>query len=117
VEYPKKSSAVTIPWEPEPTKPAPQNKHAPCTTNSLEAAARRPTVWQLRENRRKKSNATGRPVADASGGLATGLYWVATGKFPIEDLEDDAKDDPKLEQPKDPHDEQDSKRRCTWKGE
>jgi hypothetical protein len=50
-------------------------------------------------------------MADASGGLATGLYWVATGKMPIEDLEDDLKDDPKLEASKDPHDEKDRKKR------
>jgi hypothetical protein len=35
----------------------------------------------------------GRVVADATGGIATGLYWVATGKLPLEDL--DEKQSPK----------------------
>jgi len=27
-------------------------------------------------------------MADAAGGLATGVYWVVTGKLPAEDLKD-----------------------------
>jgi hypothetical protein len=30
-----------------------------------------------------------RRMPDATAGVATGLYWVATGKMPIEDLEQD----------------------------
>ncbi len=37
-------------------------------------------------------------MADATGGIATGLYWVATGKLPLEDL--DEKQPPK--EPKNP---------------
>lgn len=35
-------------------------------------------------------------MPDGTGGVATGLYWVATGKMPIDDLNDDD-DDPKKE--------------------
>ena len=31
-------------------------------------------------------------MADASGGVASGLYWVTTGKFPMEDMEDKGND-------------------------
>lgn len=36
-------------------------------------------------------------MPDGTGGIATGLYWVATGKLPIEDLDEESKD-PKLNQ-------------------
>ena len=41
-------------------------------------------------------------MPDASGGIASGLYWVATGKLPLEELKDKAKD---------PRDEEDKKAR------
>jgi hypothetical protein len=63
---------------------------------------------------RNTHSSTGRSgVPDGTGGLATGLYWVATGKLPVEDL-DDEKDDPKeadRNMSKDPHDQKDKKSR------
>jgi hypothetical protein len=53
-------------------------------------------------------------MVDGTGGLATGLYWVATGKLPVEDITDDEKDDPKeadRNMSKDPHDLKDKKSR------
>ncbi len=43
-------------------------------------------------------------MPDASGGIASGLYWVVTGKFPLEDLKDKDKT-------KDQREEQDKKAR------
>lgn len=41
-------------------------------------------------------------MPDATGGIASGLYWIATGKLPIDDLKnDDNDDDPKAKEPKD----------------
>ena len=28
-------------------------------------------------------------MPDATAGIASGLYWVATGKMPIDDIDDD----------------------------
>lgn len=43
-------------------------------------------------------------MPDASGGIATGLYWIATGKLPIEDLDEDSKE-PSKEEPEQSKDE------------
>lgn len=50
-------------------------------------------------------------MPDATGGIATGLYWIATGKLPIEDLDDDEDDDPKKEVDDDPLTQKDKKGR------
>jgi hypothetical protein len=49
-------------------------------------------------------------MPDGTGGVATGLYWVITGKLPAEDLEDQ-KDDPKEEPDEDPLTQKDKKGR------
>jgi hypothetical protein len=55
-------------------------------------------------------------MPDASGGLATGMYWIATGKLPLEDLAEDDKEDGKpdsidRDMSKDPQDQKDKKSR------
>ena len=50
-------------------------------------------------------------MADASGGIATGLYWVITGKMPVEDLKDEDLKEQAKDTPKDPQDEKDKKGR------